>query len=129
MIVVDSSVWIASFRGLSLLCVEALDAIRDRNQIVVGDLILLELLQGARNEADAKRIERVMLRFRIENMLNSQMARVAATNYRHLRSRGATIRKTIDLIIATFCIENDHELLHHDRDFIPFAKHLGLKTL
>jgi predicted nucleic acid-binding protein len=128
-IVVDSSVWIAYFRGLDIPCVRALDAIGNTDLILVGDVVLLELLQGARSDADAKRIERLLLRFNVIGMLDPAVAVVAAANYRRLRALGITIRKTADLIIATFCIENDHDLLHNDRDFTPFAEHLGLRTL
>lgn len=127
MIVVDSSVWIASFRGLLTPSVKRLREIRDPGKILVGDLILLELLQGARSDAEARQIRNVMADFPTANMLNVDTAIVSATNYRRLRASGITIRKTIDLIIATFCIENDHALLHDDRDFHPFVKHLGLQ--
>lgn len=127
MIVVDSSVWIASFRGLRLPCVDALSAIQDLDAVLVGDLVLLELLQGARSDADAKRIRHGLTQFRVVEMLNAELAVSAAENYRKMRSRGITVRKTPDLIVATYCMERDHHLLHHDRDFAPFAEHLGLK--
>lgn len=128
MIVVDSSVWIEFFRGLHTPGVTKLHAIRDPGQILVGDLVLLELLQGARGDAEARRIRSVMADFPSANMLNVDIAVVAASNYRRLRASGITIRKTIKVIIATFCIENEHEILYNDRDFQHFEEHLGLRS-
>lgn len=129
MIVVDSSVWIANLRNLDTDAVHRLKTIEEPTRIIVGDLILLEVLQGTRDKAHAARIERDLRQFVVVPMLNPALAVRAAANFRVLRGLGITVRKTIDLIIATFCIENDHDLLHHDRDFTPFAKHLGLRTL
>ncbi|RDJ22451.1 PIN domain nuclease [Bosea caraganae] len=126
MIVVDSSVWISQFRGHDTVAVAKLEAIDDVGQILVGDLVLLELLQGTRDEQQAARIERGMRRFTVAPMLDEAIAIAAARNYRRLRSDGITIRKTADLIIATFCIERGHALLHNDRDFSAFADRLGL---
>lgn len=95
---------------------------------LVGDLILLEVLQGARNDGHAARLEREMREFPVTNMLDGDLAVKAARNYRALRTKGITIRKTADVIIATFCIEHGHELLHDDRDFGPFSEHLGLRA-
>jgi predicted nucleic acid-binding protein len=128
-IVVDSSVWISWFRGKHSRGVHALQSISDTDRILLGDIVLLELLQGARGDANAARIERVMREFTIVGMVTTPLVVAAAANYRRLRSRGITIRATTDVIIATYCIENDHELLHEDRDFAPFASHLGLKTI
>ncbi len=99
------------------------------DQILVGDLILLELLQGARDEAHASRIERNLRRFQIAAMLSDATAVHAARNYRRLRTSGVTVRKTIDMIIGTFCILGRHALLHDDRDFEPMAAYLGLRTV
>lgn len=129
MIVVDSSVWIAQLRGLDIGPIRKLLQIEDTGEILVGDLILLEVLQGARDERHAARIERNLRRFPIEAMLDGRLAVRAARNYRLLRGRGITIRKTIDLIIGTFCLEGGHRLLHDDRDFEPMATHLGLNLL
>ena len=105
MIVVDSSVWIAQLRGLATPAALTLRAIveHDDDQILVGDLILLELLQGASDEAHAERIERNLRRYPIAPMLNETIVVQAARNYRLLRARGITVRKTIDMIIGTFC--------------------------
>jgi predicted nucleic acid-binding protein len=129
MIVVDSSVWIANLRREQTEPVRKLRSIERPSQIIVGDLILLEVLQGARDEAQAARIERDMRQFTIEPMLDARLAARAATNYRELRRRGATVRKTVDVIIGTFCLEYGHALLHDDRDFAPFVTHLGMRVI
>lgn len=129
MILVDSSVWIAHLRGVSCDATRKLNALDDMADIIVGDLILLEVLQGARHEAHALRIERDMRQFTIVRLLNDSLAVEAARNYRHLRAKGITVRKTIDMIIATFCIANRLSLLHHDRDFDPMTVHLGLEVV
>jgi predicted nucleic acid-binding protein len=129
-IVIDSSAWIANLRGLDNESVRKLRAIvdDDDDQILVGDLILLEVLQGARGEANAARIERNLRNYQIAPMCDAAIAVQAARNYRSLRERGITVRKTIDLIIGTFCIAGGHGLLHDDRDFEPMAALLGLRV-
>lgn len=129
MIVVDSSIWIAHLRDLATEPVRKLRALGDLALLLVGDLILLEVLQGARSPADALNLEREMRQFEIVSMLSPDLAVEAAANYRLLRSRGVTPRKTADLIIGTFCIEHGHTLLHGDRDFEPMRVHLGLQVL
>ena len=129
MIVVDSSVWIDKIRGLRNEATILLDRIDDTRQILVGDVILLEVLQGARSDAQARIIERSLRRFHIEPIMSPGLAVKAAANYRVLRSRGITIRGPLDMIIGTFCIEHDHALLHNDRDFTLIEKHLDLKVL
>lgn len=127
MIVVDSSVWIANLRGLDTPMVRKLRAaVDDEKDLLIGDLTLLEVLQGARDEAHAGRIERNLRRYPVASMLDDGLAVQAARNYRRLRTRGITVRKTIDMIIGTFCIAGSHVLLHDDRDFDPMADHLGL---
>ncbi|HEX8666652.1 MAG TPA: PIN domain nuclease [Beijerinckiaceae bacterium] len=129
MIVVDSSVWIANLRREQTEPVRKLRSIERPSQIIVGDLILLEVLRGARDEAHAARIERNLRQFTVASMLDDRLAVRAAANYRELRRRGLTVRKTIDVIIGTFCLEYGHALLHDDRDFDPFVKHLGLRVV
>jgi len=130
MIVVDSSIWIGQLRRSRSDKIETLARIRNpATSILVGDLVLLEVLQGARNDRHAAEIERELRVFRIERMLDDGIAVKAAANYRALRDRGITVRKTIDLIIATFCVERGHSLLHDDRDFDPVAAHLGLRVV
>ncbi len=126
MILVDSSVWIARLRGETTGATARLAAAVTRETLLVGDLILLEVLQGARDEAHASRIERALRQFSVVVLLDDELATSAARNYRLLRSRGVTIRKTADLIIGTFCMERGHRLLHDGRDFAPMVEHLGL---
>lgn len=129
MIVVDSSVWIAHLRGLDIEPVRKFQWIENLDEVLIGDLILLEILQGARDEPHAIRMEQELRRFTIEPMLDDALAARAARNYRLLRGHGVSVRKTIDIIIATFCIERGHVLLHHDRDFDAMAPRLGLQVL
>ena len=129
MILVDSSVWIANLRDLDTRAVRLLRSIEDPDDIIVGDLILLEVLQGARNEEDPVRIENGLRQFRVESMLDAELAVRAARYYRTLRDKGVTIRKTIDLIIGTFCLTRGYALLHDDRDFDAMAAHLGLRAM
>lgn len=126
MIVVDTSVWIALLRDRATQQVERLLSIRDRSQILLTDLVLLELLQGSRDDRHAARIERDLGVFEQVAISSLQLAPLAAGHYRRLRMRGITVRKTVDLIIATYCIAHGHHLLHQDRDFEPFAEHCGL---
>lgn len=126
MIVVDSSAWINKFRGIQTEAVQTLSKI-DSASILVGDIILLELLQGARMDAQAARIERLLRSFAFERMLDRELSVAAARNFRTLRGLGFTIRTSVDLIVATFCIERGHALLQDDRDFGPMAEHLGLR--
>lgn len=128
MIVVDSSVWIPYFHGVENDAVRLLDSIADTTTIAVGDFILLEVLQGARSDRSAQLIERELREFDVVAMLNDRIAVAGARNYRALRALGITVRKTPDLIIATFCIEGRHQLLHQDRDFTHFENHLGLQV-
>ena len=128
MIVVDSSVWIDNLRNVDNAAVRKLRAFGPGGtEILVGDIVLLEVLQGSRDAPHAARIERNMRRFPIAPMLDADLAVRAAQNYRSLRSRGITIRKMADLIIGTFCMARGHFLLHNDRDFDPMAAHLGLR--
>ncbi len=129
MILVDSSVWIAHLRGHRTPATAKLEEAVTREPLLVGDLILLEILQGARDDAHATRIERGLLQYVVVPLLDADLALRAARNYRKLRELGITIRKTADIIVATFCIEHRHALLHDDRDFAPMVEHLGLKVV
>jgi predicted nucleic acid-binding protein len=128
LILVDSSVWISHLRGLQTPATAKLAALVTREPILVGDLILLEILQGTRNGEHAARIERQLRRYTVVSLLNVEFAARAARNYRTLRALGITVRKTADIIIGTYCIEHAHALLHEDRDFTPMQTHLGLKV-
>jgi predicted nucleic acid-binding protein len=128
-IVVDSSVWIDFLNGRNAPHVRRLRAILGTEEVVVGDLMLYEVLQGLGSERAAREIEALLRRFEIVPMAGDAIAVVAARNFRSLRSRGITIRKTIDLLIGTWCIENRRPLLHNDSDFHPMARYLGLIEL
>lgn len=126
MIVVDSSVWIDFFNGVSSPEVERLDRTIGKDLIVVGDLVLTEVLQGFRSDADFNAARSALLAFDVVPMLGLELAIRTSENYRTLRARGVTVRKTIDMIIGTFCIERELPLLFSDRDFQPLVDHLGL---
>lgn len=128
MILVDSSVWVDYLRGRNTREVATLSELPRHEDVYLGDLILCEVLQGAHSEQDAQRIEALLRVFLPVAVLDGDIAVRAAANYRALRGKGITIRKTIDLIIGTFCIVRGFTLLHNDRDFEPMARHLGLKV-
>jgi predicted nucleic acid-binding protein len=125
-IVADSSIWIAFLNGHDLPGVRRLRLLLGATDIVVGDLMLCEILQGLRNEAEASEVEAFLRQLHIMPMVGDSIAVAAARNDRTLRSKGITIRKTIDLLIGTWCIEQTMPLLHNDRDFAPMVEHLGL---
>lgn len=130
MIVVDSCVWIDHFNSRAdAPTVQRLRGLDDPSEILVGDVIVLEVLMGARDDRHAKQLSSVLDSFPVQPMLGRPLARFGAQLYRSLRSRGITPRKTADLMIAAFCIDGDHDLLTSDRDFQPFADHLGLRLL
>ncbi|HEY4112490.1 MAG TPA: PIN domain nuclease [Rhizomicrobium sp.] len=126
MIVVDSSVWIDFLNGRSVPHVGVLRAALGKEEIIVGDLMLCEVLQGLDGERAARQVESLLRSFEIVPMAGDTIAVAAARNFRSLRRRGITVRKTIDLLIGTWCIENRRPLLHNDGDFRPMARHLGL---
>lgn len=128
MIVVDSSVWIDFFRGLVTPQTERLDSLLSNEPLAVGDLILAEVLQGFNSERDFNQARRLMTSLDVITLGGHDIALQAARNYRALRAQGVTIRKTIDTIIATRCIEDDFSLLYSDRDFDPFVEHVGLRS-
>ena len=128
MIVVDTSVWIDFFNGVSTPEVERLDGLLGVTPLVIGDLILVEVMQGFRNERDVATARQLFRSLALLPMLGGSNAWKAAENYRQLRSRGITVRKTIDGIIATACIEANLPLLFSDRDFVPYVEHLGLEA-
>jgi predicted nucleic acid-binding protein len=128
-VVVDSSVWIDFVRIGTGPQVDRLMAIIGRDDVIVGDLILCEVLKGASAEPEARRLESLLLEFPIVQMCNLNLALRAGEHYRRLRELGFTVRNTVDLLIGTYCIEHGHMLLHSDRDFDAMRDHLGLKTL
>jgi predicted nucleic acid-binding protein len=129
MIVVDSSVWIDYFNGKTTRQTDLLNALLDQELIVVGDLILTEVLQGFRTDRDFQRARQLLDTFLFAEMLGKELALASAQNYRRLRSKGVTVRKTIDVTIATFCIQNQLPLLHCDRDFDTMVRYLKLETV
>jgi len=127
MIVVDSSVWIDYFTGNVTPETDHLDSLLGQELIAIGDLVLAEVLQGFRADKDFRKARDLLLSLHVVNMLDTTIALKSAANFRALRKMGLTVRKTVDSIIATYCIENRLPLLHCDKDFQPFHRHLGLK--
>lgn len=129
MVIVDTSVWIDYLGGISNRHTEWLD--RNLAQVRFGltDLILCEILQGVRSDAMAERVRRHLAVFEIYSTGGEELAAQAAKHYRHLRSRGRTVRTTMDCLIATFCLMHGHQLLHKDRDFKAFEEMLGLGVI
>ena len=127
MIVVDSSVWVDYFNGRATPDTDHLDALLGVEPVALGDLILVEVLQGFRNDRDYRVAKSLFNSLTVYDMLDAARAIHVADNYRLLRKKGITVRKTADAIIATFCIADNLPLLFSDRDFEPFVKHLGLQ--
>jgi predicted nucleic acid-binding protein len=128
LILVDSSVWIDYFRGVSNRPSETLDHLLSQEPLAVGDLILTEVLQGFSDEAAFNEARRLLTSLTVIELGGQQIAIQAARNFRALRNLGVTVRKTIDTIIATRCLVSRHVLLHNDKDFEPFVDHLGLRV-
>lgn len=127
MILVDSSVWIDFFRGTVTPQVDVLDRLLGEEPVAIGDLMMTEVLQGFSNERDFNQAQRMLGALDLVEIGGRDVMVEAARYFRHLRSRGITIRKTIDTLIATRCIVSGHRLLYSDRDFDPFVDHLGLE--
>jgi predicted nucleic acid-binding protein len=128
MILVDSSVWIDFFNGTVCAETDKLNEILGLEKVVIGDLILAEVLQGFRSDTDYKAAKNVLTSLTVHNLLGKDLAIKSANNFRKLRKKGITIRKTADVIIATYCIENKIPLLFTDKDFVPFVDNLRLKS-
>ena len=129
MILVDSSVWIDYFKGTITPQTQMLDRLLGTEPLAIGDLILTEVLQGFDDERDFNQARKMLTSLIVVELGGQQIAIQAAKNFRTLRSLGVTVRKTIDTVIATRCMERGYDLLHDDRDFDPFAKHLGLRVV
>ena len=129
MIIVDSSVWINYFNGNETLQTAKLDKLLGVELLGIGDIILTEVLQGFRNDKDYRAAKQVLTSLTVFDLVGIEIAVKSADNYRELRKQGITIRKTVDVIIATFCIENGHSLLFSDKDFELFVNHLGLNAV
>lgn len=128
MILVDSSVWIDFFNGAENSETDKLNEILGLEEIVMGDLILAEVLQGFKSDTDFKTAKNVLTSLTVHDLLGKELAIKSANNFRTLRKKGITIRKTADVIIATYCIENKIPLLFSDKDFLPFVDNLKLKS-
>jgi predicted nucleic acid-binding protein len=128
-VIVDTTVWIDYFQGVPNPETEWLDAALEQQRLGLVDLILCETLQGVRDESVARDVERQLLKLEVFETGGVELAREAERNYRTLRSRGHTVRKTIDCLIATFCLRERLSLLHRDRDFDPFEKYLALSVV
>jgi predicted nucleic acid-binding protein len=129
MIIADSSVWIDYFRGIDVPHTNKLDMALGTDEIFMGDLIVTEIMQGARTEKSISQIKDVISKMQCVNMVGQIVAYQSAENYRFLRSKGITVRKTIDMLIGTYCIISNASLIHNDQDFDPMEEHLGLKVL
>ena len=129
MVIVDTTVWIDFLRGTVNRETDWLDARLGHEPLGITDVILCEVLQGVRDETTAASVERQLLQLHVFETGGAQLARAAAKNYRALRKRGRTVRKTIDCLIATFCLREGHALLHRDRDFGAFEEILGLEVI
>ena len=127
MIIADTSAWVDYFRGIDAEHTNLLDVELSRNRIGTGDLIIAETLQGFRNDLDYQNAKSLMDSLEYFDLVGREVAISAEQNFRLLRREGITVRKTIDVLIATFCIMNDFELIHNDRDFEPFSERLGLR--
>ena len=127
MILVDSSVWIDYFNGNASPETDFLDGMLGVDAIAIGDMILTEVLQGFRHDKDYETAKRLLEALTQFELLGIEMAVKSADNFRKLRKKGVTIRKTADVIIASYCMEHDLPLLFSDKDFQPFVQHLGLR--
>jgi len=128
-ILVDSSVWIDYFNGTETIATQKLDDLLGVKPVCTGDLILVEVLQGFRNDQDYQTAKAMLCALPMHTMLGREISLKSAENFRSLRKQGITIRKTIDTLIATFCIEKQMPLLHSDKDFLPFQQLLGLQVI
>ena len=128
MIFVDSSVWIAFFNGTRSAETNRLDNLLGLEPVGLGDLVLIEVLQGFRHDRDYNTARKLLTSLAVFELGGQDMAIKSADNFRFLRKKGVTVRKTIDVLIATFCIDKDLPLLHSDKDFEPFHLHLKLRN-
>lgn len=129
MVIVDTTVWVDYLRGDENPETYWLEAELQRERFALLDLILCEVLQGIKNQRTFSQVRADLLQFHIFETGGAELAIATAQNYRKLREAGYTIRKTIDCLIATFCLQHGHELLHRDRDFGPFETVLGLSVV
>jgi hypothetical protein len=129
MVVVDTSAWIEYFRGGVLNVVKKVDRCLEQDLVGIGDLVYCEVMQGIRSPRERTRVSSLLLSLPQFDMVGFAMAEKSAANYRLLRSKGVTVRKTIDVLIGTFCAEHGLQIMHHDSDFDLMAEHIGLRIL
>lgn len=129
MVVIDTSAWIDYLRGADTPWANAVDDAMDNDRVIIGDLIIVELLQCIKNPNEYRQVEELVDSLEYKTFVGKDIAKKSAENYRTLLSKGLTVRKTIDMLIGTFCIENKIPLLHNDRDFDPMEEYLGLEVI
>ena len=129
MVIVDTSAWIEYFRGGTPRVVNKVDTCLDQGLVGIGDLIYAEVMQGIRSARERRQVSDLLLSLPQFEMVGFAMAEKSAANYRLLRSKGVTVRKTIDVMIGTFCADHGFEFVHHDSDFDRMAKHIGLEIV
>jgi predicted nucleic acid-binding protein len=128
-ILVDSSVWVDYFRGKGTAQTGLLDGLLDSEELSIGDLVFIEVLQGCKVDREFNEVRRLLGRLQLIALSGPDVVVEAAKNYRKLRALGVTVRGTVDVVLATRCIVSGHQLLHSDRDFDAFEKHLGLRCV
>jgi len=129
MVMVDTSAWIEYFRGGLPRVANKVDLCLDQDLVGIGDLVYCEVMQGIRSPRDRREVSGLLLSLPQFSMVGFSMAEKSVANYRLLRSKGVTVRKTIDVLIGTFCSEHGLRLIHHDSDFDLMAKHIGLEII
>ncbi len=129
MVIVDTSAWIEYFRNGVPAVVEKVDRSLDNDLVGIGDLVYCEVIQGIYSAREREEVSSLLLSLPRFRMVGFQIAGKSAANYRLLRSKGVTVRKTIDVLIGTFCVERGFELIHHDSDFDLMARHMGLRVM
>ncbi len=129
MILIDTSAWIDYFNGIDNKTTALVDKVLDTEPVLIGDLIYCELLQGFKTEEKFSEVKELLSNLTLVELVGFKIAEKAALNYRKLRKQGITIRKTMDIIIATYCVENKVVLIHKDRDFDLVSEPLGLTIL
>jgi len=129
MVIVDTSAWVEFFRNGLPTVVSKVDRCLDQDLVGIGDLVYCELMQGIRSPRHRTEVSSLLLSLPHFNMVGFHIAEKSAANYRFLRSKGVTVRKTIDVLIGTFCAEHGFQIVHHDSDFNLMAQHIGLDII
>lgn len=129
MVIVDTSAWIEYFQDGLPDVADKVDLCLGQDLVGIGDLVYCEVMQGIRSPRESRDVSSLLLSLPRFNMVGFGIAEKSAANYRLLRSKGVTVRKTIDVLIGTFCAEHDIQLIHNDSDFDLMAKYIGLDTI